>query len=88
MVDECKSADVGVGATIAPKSHPEKGIIADLVKPQKTSSMTAGSTGSPIRPRATKSESSTVPYMKPSQAMASAKASPPNKFIHKALHEL
>ena len=60
MVEEWRSADVGVGATIAPKSQPEKGIIADFVNPQKTRSATASSTFTWLRPRFTSMESSTV----------------------------
>ena len=60
MVEECRSAEVGVGATIAPRSHPEKGIIADFVNPQKTRSAAISSTGSRLRPRFTKRDNSTV----------------------------
>ena len=33
IVEECRSAEVGVGATIAPRSHVWKGICAALVMP-------------------------------------------------------
>lgn len=50
MVEEWSRADVGVGATMAPRSQPEKGIMADFVKPHNTRSATTGSTGMPCIP--------------------------------------
>ncbi len=38
IVEEWSKAEVGVGATIAPKSQPENGIWAALVMPAKASS--------------------------------------------------
>ena len=38
MVLECRSADTGVGATMAPRSQEEKGIWADFVMPAKARS--------------------------------------------------
>ena len=73
---------------MAPSSQPENGIMAALVKPQNTSSATASSTGSELRPRFTSMESSTVLYSSPSQTMATANARPPSRFIHNALNEL
>ena len=40
IVDECSSADVGVGATMAPSSHVWKGICADLTIPARQSRAT------------------------------------------------
>ncbi len=37
MVDECSSAEVGVGATMAPSSHVWNGICAALVRPANAS---------------------------------------------------
>ena len=88
MVEECSSAEVGVGATIAPSSQPEKGIMAALVKPQKTNRATIISTGFAPCPSFSSAESSTVWYCTPSQTIAAAKATPPSRFIHKALKEL
>ena len=54
MVLECRSADTGVGATIAPSSQEEKGIWADLVMPAKARSATGRSAAAgqrrPVRP--------------------------------------
>ena len=44
MVDECRSADVGVGATIAPRSQVWKGICAAFVSPANASSVTGSAT--------------------------------------------
>lgn len=41
MVEECKSAEVGVGATMAPRSQVWNGICAALVMPAKASAVTA-----------------------------------------------
>ena len=46
MVEECRSALVGVGATIAPKSHVWNGICAAFVMPANASSAT-GKTNTP-----------------------------------------
>ena len=87
IVEECSKAEVGVGATMAPSSQPENGIMAALVKPQKTSSATAISTGCELRPRLISMESSTDSYSAPSQRMAAANATPPSRFIQRALNE-
>ena len=60
MVDECSSAEVGVGATMAPSSQPENGIIAALVKPQNTNRATIISTDFASFPNFSSAESSTV----------------------------
>ena len=44
MVDECRSAEVGVGATIAPRSHVWKGICAAFVMPANASKVTGSMT--------------------------------------------
>ena len=44
MVLECRSADTGVGATMAPSSHEEKGSWADFVMPAKARSAAGRST--------------------------------------------
>lgn len=88
MVEECRSAEVGVGATIAPRSQPEKGIIADFVNPQKTRSAAISSTGS--RPRAQIHQERQLDRVVvfPRRTIANAKASPPKRFIQSALQEL
>ena len=40
MVEECRSAEVGVGATMAPRSHVWKGICAAFVRPANASALT------------------------------------------------
>ena len=44
MVEECSSADVGVGATMAPRSHVWNGICAALVRPANASAVTGSTT--------------------------------------------
>ena len=44
MVEECRSAEVGVGATMAPRSHVWKGICAAFVSPASASAVTGSAT--------------------------------------------
>ena len=60
IVEEWRNAEVGVGATIAPRSQPEKGIIADLVKPQSRRSARITVTGIPANASPTRWESAVL----------------------------
>ena len=44
MVEECSKAEVGVGATMAPKSQVWKGICAALVMPAKLKQVSGNTT--------------------------------------------
>ena len=86
IVALCKSADVGVGATIAPRSHFENGSSADFVIAANASRMTGISTAalSWLTSTCRFDVSSTIDaYM-----IAPANPRPPRRFIHKARNEL
>ena len=86
MVLECRRAETGVGATMAPSSHEEKGICADFVNPAKASS-TAGRRAAPFSIE-TRWSSSTVPRVEARRMMAPANARPPSMLSVRARNAL
>ena len=62
MVEECRSALVGVGATMAPRSHVWKGICAAFVRPANASAHTGSATRAGFwMPMTRKSRKESVP---------------------------
>ena len=87
IVAECKSAEVGVGATIAPSSQPEKGSCADLVSAAKAS-IAAGNIAMAGSAAKSRSCDILVISMIPTQnMMAAMNPHPPRRFIQSALKE-
>ena len=89
MVEECKSAETGVGATIAPHSQLWNGICADFVNPAKHmsamgKSMTLAAFPPMVPSLSTALRLSSCPEFARSKR-ASTKPTPPSIFIHKAL---
>jgi len=83
MVLECRSADTGVGATIAPTSHAENGSWAALVSPAKP--MRAAGTSAMTFPLVVSASSPIMPLPNiASQMIAPANAMPPSRFIQRA----
>ena len=82
MVEECSSADVGVGATMAPRSHVWNGICAALVRPANASAVT-GSTTMPglAMPICRNSRNDSVLNWMAMTYRAARKAMPPSRFM-------
>ncbi len=82
MVEECRSALVGVGATIAPSSHVWNGICAAFVMPANASSTTGTmpSVGS-CTVMLTKSLRESVPISDAQNSIARMNAMPPARFM-------
>ena len=88
MVAECKSAEDGVGATIAPINHLENGSCADFVKAAKAiKAMGITVTPFPITPFSTRLIRETSFCANAKYTIPQASAVPPRRFIHKARKE-
>ena len=82
MVALCKRAEVGVGATIAPINHLEKGNCADLVNQANAKSIIGIITVPDSQ--GSKSARLIVFNLITEKIMAAAKPIPPRRFIHSA----
>ncbi len=89
IVDECSSADVGVGATIAPRSHVWNGISADFTIPDTASRITATRIHPPIPgPDASRDDRDRTPSVSDRTISAATNAMPPTRFIVSWRNEL
>lgn len=82
MVDECRSALVGVGATIAPNSQVWNGICAALVMPARLKHVSGNTTSAGANvPMTMKSRKSTVLNSSTMKKSAARNAMPPTMFM-------
>ena len=84
---ECSSAEVGVGATMAPKSHLENGICADLVSAAKASIATGNRATDGIAENISSCEILVSSITSTLKSIAAMKPQPPKRFIQSALNE-
>ena len=88
MVAECKRADVGVGATIAPRSQPQNGNCALFVIAAKASiTSTIMTPGQAFLSMASSSERLVSLSCSAEYRIATIKPHPPRRFIQSALKE-
>lgn len=82
MVEECNSAEVGVGATMAPRSQVWNGICAALVMPAKARAVTAKVVRAGLFwPMTRNSQNEKVPTVSAQHHSATRNPRPPARFM-------
>ena len=88
MVAECRSADTGVGATMAPRSQPENGGWAALTIPARHSRARGNRNAWASGPAPARADRCRGCRSRASQTMAVTSTAPPRAFIHRAFKAL